>query len=93
MVLNTNGTYCEPGKVGGVKLNQCCIISGESGSGKTETAKYFMQQLLLIANTEDLDKTDLGVKLEKNIMASQPILETFGNAKTVAKISFDFSPD
>jgi len=27
MVLRTNGTYCDPGKLGGVKFSQCYIIS------------------------------------------------------------------
>eukprot|EP00038_Savillea_parva_P002829 m.118127 g.118127 ORF g.118127 m.118127 type:complete len:1139 (+) comp10964_c0_seq3:288-3704(+) len=54
--------------------NQCCLISGESGAGKTESAKFFMSQLL---NFED----DTSF-LQRRILESLPLLEAFGNAKT-----------
>jgi len=58
--------------------NQVCIISGESGAGKTECAKLFMHHLLTYSNGSADSKTSL----EKQILESQPLLEAFGNAKT-----------
>ena len=55
--------------------SQCCVISGESGAGKTESAKKFMKHLiyLCLGNT----------RLELQILQVNPILEAFGNAKTL----------
>ena len=55
-----------------------CIISGESGSGKTETAKLFMHHLLTYSGGSDGNSK----ALEHQILESQPLLEAFGNAKT-----------
>lgn len=55
--------------------NQCCVISGESGAGKTETAKYLVEHLLSMCKGSG--------KLEERIMQVNPLLEAFGNAKTV----------
>lgn len=58
--------------------DQVCIVSGESGSGKTETAKLFMHHLLTYSDGGAGQKT----ALERQILESQPLLEAFGNAKT-----------
>lgn len=47
--------------------------SGESGAGKTETAKIAMQYLAALGG---------GSGIEYEILKSNPILESFGNAKT-----------
>mmetsp|Transcript_2124 Transcript_2124/g.4867 ORF Transcript_2124/g.4867 Transcript_2124/m.4867 type:complete len:1368 (+) Transcript_2124:37-4140(+) len=59
--------------------NQALVISGESGAGKTETAKITMRYLTTVSRT---DATHAGHIQDKVINAS-PILESFGNASTV----------
>ncbi|KAJ1654513.1 class II myosin [Dispira simplex] len=62
--------------------NQSILITGESGAGKTENTKKVIQHLTGIAS--DRSKTRAGaVTLEQQILRANPILESFGNAKTV----------
>ncbi|KAL7149705.1 hypothetical protein ABFS83_05G058600 [Erythranthe nasuta] len=56
------------------EVNQSIIISGESGAGKTETAKIAMQYLAALGG---------GSGIEYEILKTNPILEAFGNAKTL----------
>lgn len=50
------------------------LFSGESGAGKTETAKIAMQYLAALGG---------GGGIENEILQTNPILEAFGNAKTL----------
>jgi myosin I len=61
------------------KDNQCVIISGESGAGKTEAAKRIMQY---IANVAGGDTGDIK-QIKDMVLATNPLLESFGNAKTL----------
>jgi myosin heavy subunit len=62
------------------KQRQGIVISGESGAGKTESAKVCMEFLTkLVSSDEESKEDDIGTK----ILACNPILEGFGNAKTV----------
>ena len=66
--------------------SQSVLISGESGAGKTETTKkvlYFLSELIPSSKNNIDDDSDTSVSIEKKIMSSNPILESFGNAKTV----------
>jgi myosin-1 len=58
--------------------NQCVIISGESGAGKTEASKQIQNYIAAVCGGgEDVDK------LKTTFLESNPVLEAFGNAKTV----------
>lgn len=62
------------------RARQGIVISGESGAGKTESAKVCMDFLTkLVAAPDATAEDDIGEK----ILACNPILEGFGNAKTV----------
>ncbi|ETV99940.1 hypothetical protein H310_07960 [Aphanomyces invadans] len=61
--------------------DQSIIISGESGAGKTETTKVIMQYLARVTTS---GHTNNGVvSLEQKVLDSNPLLESFGNAKTL----------
>eukprot|EP00301_Raphidiophrys_heterophryoidea_P005017 c12143_g1_i1.p1 GENE.c12143_g1_i1~~c12143_g1_i1.p1 ORF type:complete len:1493 (+),score=327.31 c12143_g1_i1:156-4634(+) len=57
--------------------SQAVLISGESGAGKTETSKLVMKYLAAVAGR------GIDGGLESKIIQSNPILEAFGNAKTL----------
>jgi myosin I len=61
------------------KENQCVIISGESGAGKTEAAKRIMQY---IANVSGGGSGEIQ-QIKDMVLATNPLLESFGNAKTL----------
>jgi len=60
------------------RINQCVIISGESGAGKTECSKLVMQYIAAVSGNSG------GIEFVKRvILESNPLLEAFGNAKTL----------
>ncbi|KAM8876246.1 unconventional myosin-Ie isoform 4-T4 [Synchiropus picturatus] len=58
--------------------NQCVIISGESGAGKTVAAKYIMSYISRVSGGGPRVQ-----HVKDIILQSNPLLEAFGNAKTV----------
>jgi len=58
--------------------DQCCIISGESGAGKTVAAKQIMQYIAQVSGGNEKVEYVKSVILDSN-----PLLEAFGNAKTL----------
>ncbi|XP_056095174.1 unconventional myosin-Va isoform X1 [Rhinichthys klamathensis goyatoka] len=56
--------------------NQSIIVSGESGAGKTVSAKYAMRYFATVSGSSDESS------VEKKVLASSPIMEAIGNAKT-----------
>ncbi|CAK8993911.1 unnamed protein product [Durusdinium trenchii] len=61
------------------RKNQGFIISGESGAGKTETAKIVMEYLGYVSGSCN-QKTE---QIQRRVEQAQPILESFGNAVTM----------
>lgn len=60
------------------KRDQCVIVTGESGAGKTEAAKTFMEYLAFVSGAGEPE----GEITKQKLLDSNPVLEAFGNAKT-----------
>nr|CAH7751170.1 unnamed protein product [Callosobruchus chinensis] len=63
----------------------CIVISGESGSGKTEASKIIMKYIAAVTNQDSIRNPSGQKEIErvKNVLIqSNSILEAFGNAKT-----------
>uniref|UniRef100_A0A8C9T492 Myosin VB n=1 Tax=Scleropages formosus TaxID=113540 RepID=A0A8C9T492_SCLFO len=56
--------------------NQSIIVSGESGAGKTVSAKYAMRYFATVGGSAN------DTSVEEKVLASNPIMEAIGNAKT-----------
>ena len=73
------------------KKNQSCIVSGESGAGKTEATKLFLQYIGEISGGVKGGAKKAGAKpapgesasLQEQILKANPLMEAFGNAKTL----------
>ncbi|XP_069762513.1 unconventional myosin-Ib-like isoform X2 [Narcine bancroftii] len=79
--------------------DQCVLITGESGSGKTEASKLVMSYIAAVCG-----KGEAVNQVKEQLLKSNPILEAFGNAKTIRNdnssrfgkymdIEFDFKGD
>uniref|UniRef100_UPI00398EFADD unconventional myosin-Ib-like n=1 Tax=Pristiophorus japonicus TaxID=55135 RepID=UPI00398EFADD len=79
--------------------DQCVLITGESGSGKTEASKLVMSYIAAVCG-----KGEEVNQVKEQLLQSNPVLEAFGNAKTLRNdnssrfgkymdIEFDFKGD
>uniref|UniRef100_A0A667HGL4 Myosin heavy chain 7 n=1 Tax=Lynx canadensis TaxID=61383 RepID=A0A667HGL4_LYNCA len=62
--------------------NQSMLITGESGAGKTENTKKVIQYFANVGGTGKQSSDGKG-SLEDQIIQANPVLEAFGNAKTI----------
>ncbi|XP_072557587.1 unconventional myosin-Ic isoform X1 [Paramormyrops kingsleyae] len=60
------------------RRDQCILISGESGAGKTEASKKILQYYAVTCPASDQVQT-----VKDRLLQSNPVLEAFGNAKTL----------
>ncbi|XP_065090269.1 myosin heavy chain, muscle isoform X30 [Ochlerotatus camptorhynchus] len=64
--------------------NQSMLITGESGAGKTENTKKVIAYFATIgASSKKEESTEKKASLEDQVVQTNPVLEAYGNAKTV----------
>ena len=69
--------------------NQCVIISGESGAGKTEAAKQIMQYIANVSVDDQIGSGSGGggiAKIKDMVLATNPLLESFGCAQVLGNL-------
>lgn len=66
------------------QTSQCCVISGESGAGKTETCKYLIQHLVFIAGS---DESNLNSKISQVCSGYHSMLEHHMNVQYITGMS------
>ncbi|CAG5116739.1 unnamed protein product, partial [Candidula unifasciata] len=66
------------------QVNQSIVVSGESGAGKTVSAKHLLRYLTIVSSPKQETglKSIPGSAIERRVLDSNPILEAFGNAAT-----------
>lgn len=65
-------------------VNQSMLITGESGAGKTENTKKVIAYFATVGASTKKDATaEKKGSLEDQVVQTNPVLEAFGNAKTV----------
>ena len=65
-------------------VNQAVVISGESGAGKTESAKLLLQYLAHAAASSSAAQEGGGPpSLQQRVMGTNPVMESYGCARTV----------
>lgn len=75
----------------GVNRNQAILISGESGAGKTEATKHILRYITAMSGSRSVNEISepnafdpsASFTIEDKLMQANPILEAFGNAKTL----------
>ncbi len=73
--------------MGSKRKSQSILISGESGAGKTETTKIVMKYLTTLGTAhiggDGKEEKEGDMSIMTKVLQSNPILESFGNAKTI----------
>ncbi|XP_075244951.1 unconventional myosin-VI-like isoform X2 [Convolutriloba macropyga] len=64
------------------RSSQSIIVSGESGAGKTESTKYILRYLTESVQAAGSSPASSVNSIEQRIVEANPLLESFGNAKT-----------
>jgi len=70
-------------------MNQSILVSGESGAGKTVTTKIVLNYFAMLSKIADQKagtltaESENQVRVEQQVLDSNPILEAFGNARTI----------
>jgi myosin-5 len=79
-----------PAQQRNVPTNQSILVSGESGAGKTVTTKIVLHYFAMLSKRaaelllgSPSSFPDDGVSIEQQVLQSNPILESFGNARTI----------
>ncbi|KAM7485326.1 hypothetical protein LguiA_001335 [Lonicera macranthoides] len=79
LMQRTNSFFLKCRQMINEGISQAILVSGESGAGKTESTKQLMRYLAYMGGRAASE----GRSVEQQVLESNPVLEAFGNAKTL----------